>query len=168
LTKKGGKPPTTSYVTRRTNSETIPTSAQKQHNSNKVEIQAKSKKQMSINRSKGLLHTSKSIHSGNASAYPIKAYLTSKVKNLESKVYLLENKKIQSWESQRRKDPSSKGLLHTSKSIHSGNASAYPIKAYLTSKVKNLESKVYLLENKKIQSWESQRRKDPYQELENL
>jgi hypothetical protein len=55
--------------------------------------------QVTINRSKGLLGTSETIHSGSVSATPIKANLSSKVKDLESKVYPQRNKKIQGWES---------------------------------------------------------------------
>jgi hypothetical protein len=39
---------------------------------------------MTINRSKGLLHTSESIHTRCVSAAPIKTYLTSKVKDIEA------------------------------------------------------------------------------------
>jgi hypothetical protein len=61
---------------------------------------------VTLNRSKGLLGTLDTIHSGSASETPINVYLTFEVKDLEYKVRCLRNKKIQSWESQRRKDPS--------------------------------------------------------------
>jgi hypothetical protein len=48
---------------------------------------------MTINRSKGLLGTSESIHSGSASAALVKTYLTSEVNYLESKFYCLKIKK---------------------------------------------------------------------------
>jgi hypothetical protein len=49
---------------------------------------------VTINRSKGLLGTLETTNSGSESATPIKAYLISKLKDLESKVYRLRNRKI--------------------------------------------------------------------------
>jgi hypothetical protein len=61
-----------------------------------------------MNRSKALLGTSDTIHSGSASAAPIKAYLSSTVKDIESKIYPQRNTKIQSWEFQRKEELSQK------------------------------------------------------------
>jgi hypothetical protein len=52
---------------------------------------------MSIYRSKGLLGTLGTILRGSMSAVLIKAYLTFEVKNIETKVYRLSKKGIQSW-----------------------------------------------------------------------
>jgi len=49
--------------------------------------------QVTISSSKGLLVISETIHNVNVSAAPIKAYLSSEVKDLESKNYCLRNEK---------------------------------------------------------------------------
>jgi hypothetical protein len=60
---------------------------------------------MTINSSKGLLGTSGSIHSGGVSVARIKAYPTSQVKDLESKVHHQKIKKYKAGSAREERIP---------------------------------------------------------------